>query len=102
MGASSVIEFIGLSCSAWVYYDASKRMVHSECSNRLWRFFGKCPPLTIAIGVLAFWIFAFPVYLLYRRKTSLTNRRKFAAGAVIGLIKYLALFFLGAAYLFVL
>lgn len=101
MGAISVIESIGLSCSAWVYYDASKRMVLSECSNRLWRFVGKCPPLTIAIGVLAFWILSFPLYLLYRRKTSLTNHRKFAAGAVIRLIKYIAFFFLGAVYLFV-
>ena len=102
MGASSVIEFIDLSCSAWVYYDASKRIVSSEYSNRLWYFFGKRSPLTIAIGVLAFWIFAFPVYLVYRRKTSLKNRRKFAAGAAIRLMKPLALFFLGAAYLFVL
>lgn len=102
MSANSVIEFIGLSCSVWVYYDASKRMVPSECSNRLWRFFSKCPPLTIAIGVLAFWIFVFPVYLIYRRKTSLTNHRIFAAGVTIRSMKSLALFFLGTAYLFVL
>ena len=102
MGASSVIEFIDLSCSAWVYYDASKRRVSSECSNRLWHFFGKCSPLTIAIGVLAFWIFAFPVYLVYRGKTSLTKRHTFATGATIRLMKSLAFIFLGAAYLFVL
>lgn len=102
MGASSVIEFIDLSCSAWVYYDASNRTISSECSNRLWHFFGKCSPLTIAIGVLVFWIFAFPVYFVYRRKTSLTNRRTFATVATIRLMKSLAFIFLGAAYLFVL